>query len=84
MKSLVTSQSLEPFSQTQTISHNSSSGILNSKYKATVKYNFKALKNASLFSIKQRVKSKQYNTSYAVAGTLKVSLFLLGLLIALN
>jgi hypothetical protein len=84
MKSLVKFQSLVPFSQTQALQHNLPSGILNSNYKAVANQNFNSLKKPSLFSIKQRLKSKQYNTSYAVAGTLKVALFVVGLLIAFN
>lgn len=84
MKSLATSQFLRPFSKIQTLDHNSPSGILNSNYKAVVKQNFISLKKTSLFSIKQRLKSKQYNTNYAVAGTLKLALFVIGLLIAFN
>lgn len=84
MKSLVISQNAESFYQQHVFNHNSPSGILNSKYKAIVQYNFEALKKTSLFSIKQRIKSKQYNTGYAVVGALKVAIFVVGLLIAFN
>jgi len=84
MKLIVSSQDLDPFSQQYSFKHNLPSGILSSRYKSVVKYNFNTLTKQSLFSIKQRIKSKQYNTNCAVSASLKISLFVLVLLMAFN
>lgn len=64
--------------------HNAYSGLLNSNYKAIVKQNFKDLKSNSLFSLKQRIRSNQFQTSSSIETTLKVALFLVALIIAFN
>ncbi len=84
MELLVTSQDIEPLPETGLSVHNGPSGILNSKYKAIVKKNFSSLRKPSLFSIKQRLKSKQYSTCCSMGAILKISLFVVGLILAYN
>jgi len=80
----VTTLDLEPFPKKTLSAHNSPSGILNSEYKSIVKKNFRNMGKPSLFGIKQRLKSKQYSMNCGVEATLKISLFLIGLIFAFN
>jgi len=54
---------------------NNYSGLLNSNYKNIVKANFKSFKSYSLFNIKQRVKSNQFQTCCSIETSLKVLIF---------
>ncbi len=56
---------------------NKPSGFLNSQYKDVVKASYKNQKTTSIFGIKQRVKSRRYTTSCVAETTLKLSLFLI-------
>lgn len=54
-------------------------GILNSNYKKVVKCNFTNLNSNSIFGIKQRVKSRQYQFTSSIETLLKVSVFVIAL-----
>lgn len=62
--------------------HHSYSGLLNSNYKSVVKQNFKDLKNNSIFSLKQRLKSNELQKSSSIETALKVALFMVALILA--
>lgn len=84
MELLITSQDLEPLPDPKVSFHNKPLGLLNSNYQTIAKDNFNNLKTPSLFNIKQRIKSRNYNTCCNVETILKVSIFLFFLIIALN
>lgn len=63
METLITEQDFEP------------EGILNSNYKNIVKRRFNTSKVNSIFSIKQRVKSRQHKFISSTGTMLKVGLF---------
>lgn len=50
-------------------------GLLNSSYKSVVACNLKNSKSTSIFGIKQRVKSRQYQFTSSIDTLLKVSVF---------
>ncbi|WP_323786876.1 hypothetical protein [Psychroserpens sp.] len=52
-------------------------GILNSNYKKVVKCNLNNRKSTSIFGIKQRVKSRQYQFTSSIETLLKVSVFVI-------
>ncbi|MEY8847843.1 hypothetical protein AB9K26_03455 [Psychroserpens sp. XS_ASV72] len=54
-------------------------GLLNSNYKSIAKCNLKHSKSNSIFGIKQRLKSKQYNYTSSIDTLLKVSVFVIAL-----
>ena len=60
------------------------SGFLTSEYKAVVNENFTKKNTTSIFSIKQRIKSRNYTTCCSVGIALKLSLFLVILLLIFN
>lgn len=64
--------------------HNTYTGLLNSNYKSIVKYNFKNLKNNSIFGLKQRLKSEQLQTCCSVATSIKLLVFFTVIIIAIN
>lgn len=57
-------------------------GLLTSTYKEGIKATYGNLKERSLFSLKQRVKTTQQNLMPAVGTILKISVFVIGYLIA--
>jgi hypothetical protein len=59
-------------------------GLLNSNYKNLVKNNFKNTTSNSLFSIKQRLRSRQYQFTSSIGTALKVSLFFIAILLIFN
>lgn len=65
-------------------SHFSYSGLLNSNYQKIVNCNFKNKKSNTLFGLKQRLKAQQLKTCSGIETALKISLFLIGFIIALN
>ncbi|WP_299889144.1 hypothetical protein [uncultured Lacinutrix sp.] len=79
MKSTITTPDPEPFS----IDHNSYSGLLNSNYKEVVKCSFKNRKKPSVFNIRRRLKSNRLSNYCSIETTLKVSVFLFAIMIAL-
>ncbi|WP_298900368.1 hypothetical protein [uncultured Psychroserpens sp.] len=50
-------------------------GLLNSNYKSVVKCNLNNTKSTSIFGIKQRVKSRQYQITSSIDTLLKLSVF---------
>lgn len=74
---------LIPDSNIHTLTISDYSGLLNSDYKNIVKTNFKSFKSASLFNVKQRVKSGQFQTCCSVETGLKVFIFFVGTIITL-
>ncbi len=63
---------------------NKPSGFLTSQYKTIVKQNYSKQKENSIFGIKQHVKSKRYATNCLAETTLKLSLFLIIVLLSFN
>lgn len=59
---------------------NQPSGFLNSQYKSVVERSYKRQNKTSIFGIRQRIKSKSYATSCVAETTLKLSLFLVVML----
>ncbi|WP_458628909.1 hypothetical protein [Winogradskyella sp. PC D3.3] len=57
------------------VSHFTTKGLLNSNYKSIVKHNFKTLGAKSVFGIRQRTKTIQFNTVNHMAVILKLSVF---------
>ncbi len=83
MELVKTYQELEPLPEPRFSNYYSHSGLLKSNYKSIVNNTFDNIKKPSVFSIKQRVKSTLFNNYCNISTTLKVSVFLVGLLIAL-
>ena len=72
---LVVNQKLEFVPEPIAVSHFTTNGLLNSNYKSVVKHNFSASTTKSLFGIRQRIKSSQYNLVDHIAVILKLSVF---------
>ena len=53
--------------------------LLNSNYKAAEQLNFINSSNSSVFSIRQRLKFKQFNSINAIGVALKLSIFIITL-----
>ena len=81
MELVITTQDLEPLPQKENDAVNRPLGFLNSNYQQVVKSNFSKMNSNSIFGIKQRLKSRQFNTSCSVETILKVSLFFVAFLI---
>lgn len=76
MELVLTSQKLEPSPklrlETEFVRPE---GLLNSNYKSVVKCNLRHAKTTSIFGIKQRVKSRQYQITSSIDTLLKLSVF---------
>lgn len=83
MKLVKTNEGLEPLPEPIFLDHYSYSGLLKSSYKGIVNYTFGNLKKPSVFSIRQRIKSARFNNYCGISTVLKVSVFLIGFIIAL-
>ncbi|WP_299338463.1 hypothetical protein [uncultured Psychroserpens sp.] len=76
MELVLKSQELEPFPN-----HGLESefirpeGLLNSNYKSVVKCNLSNTDSNSIFGIKQRVRSRQYQITSSISTLLKLSVF---------
>jgi hypothetical protein len=75
-------QKLEFVPEPVEVSHFTTNGLLNSNYKSVVKHNFSASTTKSLFGIRLRIKSSQFNMVNHTAVILKLSVFAI-ILIAL-
>jgi hypothetical protein len=75
-------QKLEFVPEPIVVSHFTTNGLLNSNYKSVVKQNFSASTTKSLFGIRQRIKSSQFNMVNHTAAILKLTVFAI-ILIAL-
>jgi hypothetical protein len=63
---------------------NKPSGFLHSQYKSVVEHSYKRQNKTSIFGIRQRIKSKNYAISCVAETTLKLSLFLLVMVMIFN
>ena len=76
---LVVNQKLEFVSEPAQLSHFTTQGLLNSNYKSVVKYNFSKSTTKSVFGIRQRLKSSQFNMVNHTSVILKLSVFAIAL-----
>ena len=84
METLILKQETEPLPiKNETVIIETYEGFLNSSYKKVAKQNFFNSNPRSVFGIKQRLKSKQYNFSCNAETILKLSVFALVLAIAI-
>ncbi|BAO76227.1 hypothetical protein [Winogradskyella sp. PG-2] len=72
---LLLNQELEFVPEPTEVSYSSNNGILNSNYKSVVKQNFSKSTTKSVFGIRQRLKSSQFNMVNHTAVILKLSAF---------
>ncbi|WP_400076845.1 hypothetical protein [Winogradskyella sp. R77965] len=76
---LVLKQELEFTPEPIEVSHFTTNGLLNSNYKSVVKQNFSKSTTKSVFGIRQRLKSSQFNMVNHTAVILKLSVFAIAL-----
>jgi len=62
------------------VSHFTTQGLLNSNYKSIVKQNYKTLASESVFEIRQRSRTFQFNTVNHIGVILKLSVFMFTLI----
>ncbi len=84
MELVLTSKKLGRLTKQKENYVNEPSGFLNSQYKNVVERSYKRKNKTSIFGIRQRIKSKSYATSCVAETTLKLSLFLVVMLIIFN
>ena len=72
---LVLNQELKSIPEPIEVSHFTTNGLLNSNYKSVVKQNFSKSTTKSVFGIRQRLKSSQFNMVNHTAVILKLSAF---------
>lgn len=77
---LVLNQELESVPEPAAVSCYTTNGLLNSNYKTIVKQNYSASNTKSVFGIRQRIKSSQFNRINHTAAILKLSVFALALI----
>ncbi|MCT4630698.1 hypothetical protein [Winogradskyella sp.] len=77
---LVLNQELEALPEPIAVSYNTTKGLLNSNYKTIVKQNYSKSTSTSVFGIRQRIKSSQFNKVNHTAAILKMSVFIVALL----
>lgn len=78
MELVITSVDLEPLPKPkQEVIHNKPLGLLTSNYKEIAKQNLKASNANTIFGVKQRVKSSQYQSYCHTEAILKLSIFLI-------
>lgn len=78
---LVLNTTLESVPEPIKVSQFTTNGLLNSNYKSIVKENFKKSTKKSIFGIRQRLKSSQYNMVNHTAAILKLSVFAILLIV---
>ena len=83
MELVITLQDLEPLPTQENDTVNKPLGFLNSNYQKIVNSNFSKVNSNSIFGIRQRLKSRQFNTCCSVETILKVALFFVAFLIAI-
>ena len=82
MELVLTTQELEPLPKRRLeVAPVRPEGLLNSNYKNIVRCNFRSNNSNSIFGIKQRVKSRQYQSTSSIDTILKLSVFLIALAI---
>lgn len=85
MELVLTTQDLEPLPKQKCDANEFlNEGILTSSYKKEIKDNFFKSCPESVFGIKQRVKSKQYQITSSIETILKLSVFVIALVITLS
>ena len=77
---LVLKQELDFTPEPVEVSHFTTNGLLNSNYKSVVKQNFSNTSSKSVFGIRQRLKSSQFNMIDHTAVILKLSVFAIALI----
>ncbi|WP_299521274.1 hypothetical protein [Winogradskyella sp.] len=78
---LVLNQELESVSEPIAVPHYTTNGLLNSNYKKIVKENYSTLNTTSVFGIRQRIKSSQFNRINHTAAILKLTVFAIALIV---
>jgi len=85
MELVLTQQELEPLpKQKRETFVFKNEGLLTSSYKKGIRNNFFHSSPKSVFGIKQRIKSKQYQFTSSIETILKLSVFVIAMVVALN
>ncbi|MCF7560968.1 hypothetical protein L3X39_10005 [Sabulilitoribacter multivorans] len=84
MELVLTKEDLEPLPKQKEDLISEPSGFLNSYYKNIVSENYKKLNTTSIFAFKQRIKRKCYTRNCMAETTLKLSIFLVAILLIFN
>ncbi len=80
MELVLSTQDLEPLPKRRLeVAPMRRKGLLNSNYKSIVRCNFSHIKSNSIFGIKQRLRSRQYQFTSSIGTILKLSVFLITL-----
>lgn len=81
MELVLTQEDLEPLLKQQKDLITEHSGFLNSEYKSVVNESLNNGSSKSLFGIRQRIKNSNYVTTNVAATTLRLSVFLIAILL---
>jgi hypothetical protein len=82
MELVLTSLDIDPLPKPRKEAYDSlPEGILNSNYQSIVRNNFKNLNSHSVFSVKQRIKSNRFHSVNIIETIVKVSVFILLLIL---
>lgn len=73
-------QELETVPEPIVVTCNTAKGLLNSNYKSIAKQNYSMPNTASVFGIRQRIKSSHFNRINYTPAVLKVSVFVMALI----
>ena len=85
MELVLTTQDLEPLPKQKCDAQEFlNEGILTSSYKQEIKNNFFKSSPKSVFGIKQRIKSRQYRITSSIETILKLSVFVIAIVITLS
>jgi len=85
MELVLTQQDIEPLpKQKKEVFTFKNEGILSSTYKQETCENFFHSHPKSIFGIKQRIKSKQYQLTSSIDTILKLSVFVIAMVIVMN
>ena len=84
MELVLSTKNFEPVPKQYEDHINKPSGFLTSQYKTIVKQNYSNQKPSSIFGIKQHIKSRSYSTNNLAETTLKLSLFLITIVLIFN
>lgn len=81
MELVLTTEDLEPLPEQQEAIIVKPSGFLNSEYKSVVNDSLNNTSSKSIYGIKQRIKNRQYQFTSAIETVLKVSTFMVIIMI---
>ena len=84
MELVLSTKNFEPVPKHNEDYINRPSGFLTSQYKTIVKQNYSKQKPTSIFGIKQCIKSRSYSINNLTETTLKLSLFLITIVLIFN